>query len=255
MIFNFSLTVGFVDAAVARIEKQGSQKPEELQSVLEKLLKIDKDVAVVMAMDMLAVGIDTTSSTIKSLLYLLAQNPEKQDKLREEVMAILPNKNDPLTPEKLKNLPYLRACMKEQQRVLPVVQANARQAGRNLVIKGYQIPKGTDVIMNHAFSARQETQFAQTDHFVPERWIKEESRAAAVGCPHAKNAHTFSYMPFGFGNRACIGKRFAELETAIMTTRMIREFELSWHYPQPKIQSTLISSIVGDYKMRLVDQK
>lgn len=147
-----------VDEAVIRLDKNPSQDSDS-QSVLEKLLKVNRDVAVVMAFDMLLAGVDTvgsfniyrvhtkyiffqTSSATSGILYCLAKNPEKQAKLREELRAILPNKDSPLTPENMKNLPYLRACIKEGLRMYPPVAGNVRQAGKDIVLQGYQIPKG-----------------------------------------------------------------------------------------------------------------
>lgn len=83
-----------------------------------------------------------TSSTMGSCLYHLAKNPDKQEKLREEVKTILPNLNESLTPDSFRSAPYLRACIKEVQRVIPIIPGTARAAGKDLVIKGYQIPKG-----------------------------------------------------------------------------------------------------------------
>lgn len=53
------ITVGYVNEALERLEREPSDKPESEQSVLEKLSKIDKKVATVMAMDMLMAGVDT----------------------------------------------------------------------------------------------------------------------------------------------------------------------------------------------------
>lgn len=73
-------------------------------------------------------------------MYLLAKNPDKQQKLREEIMKIMPEKDTPLTMESLNNI--IRACFKEVNRVYPIVSGNMRSAGSDLVLKGYQIPKG-----------------------------------------------------------------------------------------------------------------
>lgn len=75
-------------------------------------------------------------------MYLLAKNPEKQEKLRQEILKKLPDKTSKLTPDMLKNSPYLRACLKEVARVKPVAPFNMRAAGQDLVIKGYRVPKG-----------------------------------------------------------------------------------------------------------------
>lgn len=36
----------------------------------------------------------------------------------------------------------MRACLKEALRINPVIAGNARQAGRNIVLDGYQVPQG-----------------------------------------------------------------------------------------------------------------
>lgn len=131
--------------------------------VLEKLLKIDRNGAIVMASDMLMAGIDTvntfffvfcisilillfkiiqTGSVTINFLYMLAKNPEKQRKLREEILKIMPQKDSILTMDSLNNIPYLRACLKEVIRLNPILMGNMRGAGCDLVLKGYQIPKG-----------------------------------------------------------------------------------------------------------------
>lgn len=60
------VTLEYVNEAVERLDseaKRGIVKPPSEQSVLEKLLKIDKKVATIMAMDMLMAGVDTVSHT------------------------------------------------------------------------------------------------------------------------------------------------------------------------------------------------
>lgn len=51
--------------------------------------------------------------------------------------------------------------------------------------------------------------------FIPERFLKD----AEVGCPNAKDIHPFLLLPFGFGQRSCIGKRFAEMEIEVLIIR------------------------------------
>lgn len=82
-----------------------------------------------------------TSSALLGTLYCLAKNPEKQEKLRQELLILLPEKDSVLCPEKLKNLPYLRAVMKEGLRKYSPAPANIRKTGQNLVLQGYQVPK------------------------------------------------------------------------------------------------------------------
>lgn len=83
-----------------------------------------------------------TASATAGLLYNLANNQKVQDKLRQDVMERLPNPDTPLTPESLNSLPYMRACLKESMRRTPIIPGNVRCAGRDIVLQGYQIPKG-----------------------------------------------------------------------------------------------------------------
>lgn len=46
-----------------------------------------------------------------------------------------------------------------------------------------------------------ENQYVQSKTFIPERWLKDNTDPK---CPHAKDAHPFSYLPFGFGPRSKI---------------------------------------------------
>lgn len=69
---------------------------------------------------------------------------------------------------------------------------------------------GQMVLHNH------EKYFANSDQFQPERFI----RAADGKYPSGTPDHSpFAFLPFGFGSRMCIGKRFAELEAQLLTFR------------------------------------
>lgn len=182
----------------------------------------------------------------------MAKNPARQEKLRKEILLILPTKDTPLNAEKMKHLPYLRACMKEAHRMLPVVGGTVRATTQDFVIQGYQVPKGTWVAMAGALFMEDDNYFTKAKEFIPERWLKDDSHKIE-GCKHAKDTHPFVYLPFGFGPRMCVGKRFAELEIATFIIRFVREFEIGWNYPDPKIKSTFINTLTGDLKFTLKD--
>jgi cytochrome P450 len=61
-----------------------------------------------MAMDMVLSGIDTTGSTLSFLIYHLAKNKDKQNKLREEVNSF---GGGPLTVQNIGVMKYFRACL------------------------------------------------------------------------------------------------------------------------------------------------
>lgn len=182
----------YVEKAIEDLPKNSTEDREE--SILEKLIKIDKKVAVVMCIDNIIAGVDTSSSAAIAILYCLAKNQEKQEKLRSEIRQILPNKNDELTTAKLQNMPYLRAVIKEGIRLYPPTAGTMRSAGDDLVLSGYQIPKGTDIVLNLMMSNTDASLFPQAEKFLPERWLKDK----ITKCPNALGPVThFAYLPFG----------------------------------------------------------
>uniref|UniRef100_A0AAG5DB37 Cytochrome P450 n=1 Tax=Anopheles atroparvus TaxID=41427 RepID=A0AAG5DB37_ANOAO len=241
------LIMAKVDEAVVKYEKHPTV--EGNQSVLEKLLKVDKNLAVVMSLDMISAGVDTTSSAVSGILYCLAKDPARQARLREELRAILPQKDSPLTGENMHNLPYLRACIKEGLRLYQPTMGNIRSAGRDIVLQGYRIPKGTEVAMLTPVLQRDQTYFDQPEAFLPERWLTERPE----GIQSAKDSHPFIFLPFGFGARSCIGKRMAMMEMEIIVARLVRQFELRWNYEDLKMETKLISVPVNPLQFELTE--
>ncbi|TMW40158.1 hypothetical protein DOY81_014762, partial [Sarcophaga bullata] len=150
------------------------------KSVLEKLLKIDRKIAKVMAMDMLMAGVDTTTSTMAGLLLCLAKNPSKQAKLREEVLKLLPQKDSEFQEESLKHIPYLKACIKESLRMYPIIMGVAREVANDVVLSGYRVPKGTDVSLMQFSLIGNEEYFPRPKEFLPERWLRTDKAAPQV---------------------------------------------------------------------------
>lgn len=125
-----------------KLEKEGHQGDgENEESVLQKLLRIDRKHAMLMALDMIFAGIDTTAAATSILMYHLANHPKKQAKLTEEIFKLLPDIDTPLTDEILNNMPYFRACMKESMRLQPLIPGHLRAVGQDIILNGYQIPK------------------------------------------------------------------------------------------------------------------
>lgn len=83
---------------------------------------------------------------MSNYLYYMAKNPEKQEKLREEINKLPLDENGKLMPTSFLKAPYLRACLKEVMRLAPIVAGTARALEKDIVIKGYHIPKGVSQV-------------------------------------------------------------------------------------------------------------
>ncbi|XP_067001961.2 probable cytochrome P450 49a1 [Anabrus simplex] len=235
-----------VRKAMERIKNKVEMDEKEL-SVLETLLIKNEDpmIATVMALDMMLAGIDTTSNSTAVALHFLATNQDKQEKLFKELESILPSKDQPLTAKNLEDMKYMKACIKESMRISPIVSGTARETQKDIVLSNYLVPKGAMVIVPTKSMCLDEQNFPQPTRFIPERWIK--------GSEEQQTAHPFVFIPFGFGARMCLGRRFAELEMGILLARVVRNFRLEYDQ-ELKIRSTLINNMISPLNLKLEER-
>ncbi|XP_038218945.1 probable cytochrome P450 49a1 [Zerene cesonia] len=203
---------------MSHVEKALNSCDESNKSLLQDLVSAaGTRVAAVAALDMFLVGIDTTSNAVASTLYQLSMRPQIQDRLYEEITNVLQGRS--LKAGDINQMPYLKACIKEVLRLYPVVIGNGRQLTKDTVICGYKIPKGTQVIFQHYVMGNSEEYFTNAKEFEPERWLQRSSFK-----------HPFASLPFGFGKRMCLGRRFAELEMHVMICKMVQTFKMEYHH-------------------------
>lgn len=110
-----------------------------------------------------------------------------------------------------------------------------------------------DIVISNVPLQQNDTHFPDSDKFLPERWLKDQTKAE--GCPSARSAHPFIFLPFGFGPRSCIGRRFAEMEIEILTMRIVKQFHIEWNYPPIKYMTSLILTPISDLKFKLTEIK
>lgn len=144
----------------------------------------------------------------------------------------------------MKNVPYLRACIKESLRLYPLTLGNGRVIYSDLVLNGYQVPSKTQVLMLSSGLLTDDQHYPRGKEFLPERWLRQSKEETSDGkCPHALKASSpFIYLPFGFGPRMCIGKRIVEMELELGLARLIRNYNVEFNYPtENAFKSVLIN--------------
>ncbi|KAI6024701.1 family 64 cytochrome P450 [Pisolithus microcarpus] len=143
---------------------------------------------------------ETTSSTLKVFILTMILNPEIQDKVHEELDAVV-GKGVLPTFEDRERLPYLQAVLYEVMRWHPVLPLGVpRATTASDVVEGYHIPKGTLVIFNIWGMVNNE--YSSPEHFDPTRHLTEDGRLRP-------DAMQDSSKYFGFGRRSCPGRFFA----------------------------------------------
>ncbi|XP_043485686.1 probable cytochrome P450 49a1 [Polistes fuscatus] len=213
------ITSKYTNAALSN--RNDSPNSTKKLSLLERVLALEGNskLATILALDLFLVGIDTTSNAVGSVLYQLATHPEKQDIAYNEICNILPLRDAPMEAVHLENLKYLKACIKETLRMYPVVIGNGRCMTKDTIISGYNVPKGVQVVFQHYVISNLDKYFPSSEEFIPERWLQDNGVL-----------HAFASLPFGYGKRMCLGRRFAELEMIIVISKILQHYKIEYHH-------------------------
>uniref|UniRef100_A0A673UUW9 Cytochrome P450 family 24 subfamily A member 1 n=1 Tax=Suricata suricatta TaxID=37032 RepID=A0A673UUW9_SURSU len=159
-------------------------------------------------------AVETTANSLMWILYNLSRNPHVQQKLLQEIQSVLPENQMPRA-EDLRNMPYLKACLKESMRLTPSVPFTTRTLDKATVLGEYALPKGTVLMLNTQVLGSSEDNFEDATQFRPERWLQEK-----------KKINPFAHLPFGIGKRMCIGRRLAELQLHLALCWIVRKYNI-----------------------------
>jgi cytochrome P450 len=194
-------------------------------------------------MTMLIAGHETTAAVLTWLFFCLAQNPQVESKLQEEIDRVVGDRAPGI--DDIKNLPYLRASVAESLRLYPQPPILIRRAlsddvlppGLNGDPKGYPIGKGADLFISVWNLHHSPFLWKDPDVFRPERYEEKFENPAFKGSWAGYNpsalgsalypnevASDFAFIPFGGGARKCIGDQFALFEATVATAMLLRRF-------------------------------
>jgi cytochrome P450 len=217
--------IGVVDRVVRRMiaEHEGAATPgTDLLSTLLTHVETDPDGTKHQLareeirneiMTLLLAGHDTTAAGLTWTLYLLAANPEIQDRLREEVDSVLGPRSP--TFEDVARMKLLDRVIKESLRFRPpAIGAFFRQATEDVEIGGWRLRKGALAGAYSWVVHRDPRWFPEPEKFDPDRFFPERFAALPLG----------AYFPFGSGPRACIGSGMATLEIQAVLAAFMQRF-------------------------------
>lgn len=179
---------------------------------------------------LLLAGHETTLLSLSWAFYLVARHPHVLERLRTEALAAYPP--DGVGIARLERLPWARAVAREAMRLYPPAYLIGRTALADDTLGEYEVPAGTNVMVNIYGLHRHPAYWSEPETFRPERMLDEE----------AWEPTRFVYLPFGAGPRSCIGSRFALYEMQIILAAFARAFTFapaSGRAVQPSPQITL----------------
>jgi cytochrome P450 len=166
-------------------------------------------------MTLMFAGHDTSTSTLTFMMYELARRPDVVERLQEEQDRVLGGDTPDLETLE-RDMPYLEMVLDEVLRLYPPAWIGPRRAVREFEFGGCTVPEGAYVNYCSWASHRIPEVFPDPEAFIPERFTRERKAALPRG----------AYVPFGGGQRICIGKRFGQTEVKLVATMLLQRLRL-----------------------------
>ena len=187
-------------------------------------------------MTMLFAGHETTASSLAWSFYWLHRLPEVGRECQTELSSLAEN----VEFTDIIKLPYLDAVVSETLRLNPVVVFVSRQLKQPFELMGYQFEAGTSLFPSIYLTHQREDIYPEPQKFKPERFLE-------------KQFSPYEFLPFGGGNRRCLGYAFAlfEMKLVLATILSHAEFELLDNRPLQAARRGFTFTPAGGVKMRV----
>ncbi|ALW78463.1 cytochrome P450 [Campylobacter jejuni] len=172
-------------------------------------------------------GHETTASSLTWTLYLLSLYPKEQEKAYEEITQVL--QGGAIEISHLRQFKYLTNIFKESLRLYPPVGFFAREAKKDAQVRDKLIKKGSGVVIAPWLIHRHEEFWTNPHGFNPSRFEGEYKKDA--------------YLPFGVGERICIGQGFAMQEAILILANILKTYKL-------ELEEGFVPDVVGRLTVR-----
>ncbi|MBE9041298.1 cytochrome P450 [Oscillatoriales cyanobacterium LEGE 11467] len=160
---------------------------------------------------LLLAGHESTATSLAWALYWIHKLPDVKKKLRTELSSL----GDRPNPEAIFRLPYLTAVCQETLRIYPVTPiAYSRVPTSSMEIGDYQFDAGTMLTPCIYLTHHREDLYPNPKKFRPERFLERQYSP-------------YEYLPFGGGNRRCIGMALAQYEMKLAISTILQNLELA----------------------------
>ncbi|WP_193200534.1 cytochrome P450 [Nostoc sp. MG11] len=162
-------------------------------------------------MTLLVAGHETTASGLTWALYWIHHVPE----VRTKLLAELDNIGENPDWNEVSRLPYLTAVCQETLRIYPIIMlAIPRVVKSPIEIMGYEFQPGTLLSPCIYLTHHRPDLYPEPKQFKPERFLERQYSQ-------------YEYLPFGGGNRRCIGMAFAMFEMKLVLATVLSQMELA----------------------------
>ncbi|KAL0289355.1 UNVERIFIED_CONTAM: Trimethyltridecatetraene synthase [Sesamum calycinum] len=191
------------------------------EDVLDSLLQLAEDpnleIKLTRDHNLLVGGTDTTATTLEWTIHEILRHPQTIEKAKEELDRVIGR--DRWVEEKdHSQLPYIDAIIMESMRLHPIATLLApHYAMEDCKVAGYDIAKGTAVLINTWSLGRDPNSWDSPFEFLPERFLDKDIDIMGSN---------FSILPFGSGRRRCPGYALGLKVIRTTLANLLHGFEL-----------------------------
>lgn len=172
---------------------------------------LSKEVLRDQLMTLLLLGHETIASALSWAFYWIHKTPGVLEKLDRELQSLGSNA-DPMTISKL---PYLNAVCNEALRIYPIaIISEPLLVKETIELEGYHYQPGAILVPCIYLAHRRQETFSEPEKFKPERFID-------------RKFSPYEYLPFGGGDRICIGKALSLFEMKLVLATVLSHYRLA----------------------------
>ena len=154
-------------------------------------------------------GHETTATTLAWALYQVHQQPTVREKLLHELDTL----GEDSSPLEISQLPYLTAVCQETLRMYPVLPVIFPRIAKSPITIAGQVFDAETTFMPSVYLVHyREDVYPEPQKFKPERFFEREYSPS-------------EYLPFGGGNRRCLGYALALLEMKLVLAKILSKYQ------------------------------
>ncbi|XP_067683550.1 cytochrome P450 1A5-like isoform X2 [Haliotis asinina] len=210
---------------------------EDEEEEVEHSQRLTDDHVVHTILDMFNAGNGPVRLTLSWTLLYLAVHQDIQERVHQELDEVLESRCMANLVDR-PYLSYLQAVIYESMRLSTVVPFGLpHRAMKDAKIGHYDVPKNSNVLINHWAIHRDPDQWEDPATFKPERFLTEEGKVKTT---------ITHFLPFSVGRRACLGEYLAKPELHLIMAGLLKNFHIS---PEDGVKPSLEPNFKADKNM------
>ncbi|XP_053328567.1 cytochrome P450 2A10-like [Spea bombifrons] len=216
----------YVDAFLVKMEKEKMDPKTEF----------DMRNLVFSTLQIFFAGVETMSTTLTYALLILLKYPHVLDEVHEEIDRVIGRNRSPKLQDRSR-MPYTEAVMHEMQRFVDLLPLGVpRKTTKDVELRGYTIPKDTDIFPILTTVLKDPTCFPYPTEFNPQNFLDE----------NGEFKRNEAFMPLAAGKRVCLGEALVRMELFLFLVTIIQNFKLTSSVPVEELDITPDVSGLGN---------